>query len=252
MLTKNELKYYSGLLKNKYRTKENKFLVEGKKLVDEGLSSKLVCEVICATEQFQKANAPQVKQIRSKNIRYEIIKNSEFVRLSDTKSPQGICAVFNIPSLTQASMYNENLVVALDDISDPGNVGTIIRTCDWFGIRELLFSSSCADLFSPKVIRSTMGSIFHIPALFEGQLQEKLAEYKSAGYKLIIADLKGNDIFHYNESGKKVIIFSNEAHGPSKEILDITDSSVTIPKIGTAESLNVASAAAIILAHLTR
>jgi TrmH family RNA methyltransferase len=252
MLTKNELKYYASLNQKKFRNKENKFIVEGIKVVGEGLNSSFKCETVFVTNQFFEENREHLQRIIKKNLRLEIIKNPEFIRLTDTINPQGIAAVFNKPGKTPKVIekLNSRLVVCLENISDPGNLGAIIRNCDWFGINEVLLTEDCADIYNPKTIRSAMGSIFHINILKDIQI-EKLSILKNNGYNLICTDLNGDNIYTYKPSVKSVVVFSNEASGPSGETIAISDKKVTIPRAGHAESLNVACASAVILSIFT-
>ncbi|MFC2082399.1 TrmH family RNA methyltransferase [Bacteroidota bacterium] len=245
MLTKNELKYYSSLLQKKYRNSEKKFIVEGERIVKEGLNSNFTCEIVILSTEYSADH----DDLEFGGIRTEIIDNNYFVKLSDTKTPQGIIGVFN--KFEKSVDYNSNLIVALEDISDPGNLGTIIRTSDWFGVEQIFLSGDCTDLYSPKVLRSTMGSIFHIDVNEDEQFYESLAEMKSKGYEIICADMNGEDIYQFKQEDKTVIIFCSEAYGPSQKLLSLIDRRVTIPKLGKAESLNVASAAAVIISKLT-
>lgn len=252
MLTKNELKYYASLLKKKFRHSENKFVVEGNKIIEEALSNGYKCELVCATSEYINLNTSFIKNVSRQNIRLEVIKQHELEKLSDTKSPQGVCAVFSIREALHIVSYNNSIVVMLDNISDPGNLGTIIRTCDWFGINEIILSETSADLFNSKVIRSTMGSLFHVPIIRYGELTVEINEFKKNGYTILTADLEGDNIYNYKPVDRSVIIFSSESHGPSDELVTLADKIITIPRIGKAESLNVASAAAIIISHLTK
>ncbi len=252
MLTKNELKSYSGLLKKRQRLTENKFIVEGRKILEEAISSGLKCEIVCTTNQFSESNPDIIQKLSNQQVRIEIIKRNEIERLSDAKTPQEICGIFHIPQKNENISSNPSLVVMLDNINDPGNVGTIIRTCDWFGLRELVLSCNSADVYNPKVIRSTMGSLFHLQEVRYAELTDEILRYKQSSYKILLADLAGESIYEYGSESKSVIIFSSEAHGPTKELIDLVDGRITIPGSGSAESLNVASAAAIILSELTR
>ncbi len=251
-ITKNELKYYSSLLLKKNRDEDNKFIVEGKKIVEEGLKSDFQLERLFVTNGFAEEESFYIKDLISNKIKYDTLKNQDFKKLVETKTPQGIAAVFHKPKLNQEGNYSEDLIVCLDNISDPGNVGTIIRNCDWFGVREIILSEGCADVFNPKTIRASMGSIFHVRLHESKNLKTTLQKLKSNGYKILCSDLDGTNIFDFESSQKQVVIFSNEANGPSKEVLEIADDKITITKKGKAESLNVASASAIILASLTK
>lgn len=253
MISKNELQYYSSLLTKKYRKKENKFIVEGKKSVLEGLNSSYKCEVVFITNKFSEENEEIVADIASSKNKIVTLKQKEFEKISDTKTPQGIAAVFIKPKLnyTHLSSIDNNLVIMLDNISDPGNLGTIIRNCDWFGIKNILLSDKIVDYTNPKVNRSSMGSVFHLN-LFEEVSTKSLLKLKSQGYEILCADLEGENIFSHQRNKKTILILSSESHGSSKEFSEISNKKICIPKIGNAESLNVASASAVLLAILTK
>jgi len=251
MISVNQLKYYSSLRNKKYRNEENKFIVEGKKIILEGINSNYNCEVIFVTKVFIENNKEFLSKINSKSIRIEVIKSQDFKKFSDTITPQGIAAVFQKGNKSKTNLFKTNLVVYLDDISEPGNLGTIIRNCDWFGVQEIILSPDCAELYNPKTIRASMGSMFHLNIFENIDLKSYLNVLKEKKYLILCSDIQGADIFNYNKASKKVIIFSNEAKGPNKEMINLSDEIITIPKLGKAESLNVASASAIILAELT-
>jgi TrmH family RNA methyltransferase len=246
MITKNELKYYSGLLKKKFREKEKKFIAEGEKIVAEGLKSNFTCEKIFAAHEFYENKKDHLDELFD-SINIEILKNQDFKKISDTVNSQGIAAVFNIPK--NKNQINSNLIVGLDNISDPGNVGTILRNCDWFGVNEVIVTRKCAEIYNPKTIRASMGSIFHIKIFNEAD-SSLFSDLRGKNYKLLTADIKGKNIYKYKFPERAVIIFSNEAWGPSPELLEISDNIITIPKYGNAESLNVAIASAIILSKI--
>jgi TrmH family RNA methyltransferase len=253
MISKSELKYYSSLLTKTNRKTENKFIIEGKKSVLEGINSSYECEIIFVTNKFSDENIETVNEISASKNRIVTLKQKEFEKISDTKTPQGIAAVFNKPTNIFEKVYsfNDKLIIMLDNISDPGNLGTIIRNCDWFGIKNILLSENIVDYTNPKVIRSSMGSVFHVN-LFEEIDAETLLKLKRQGYEIFCADLEGENIFTYQRNKKTILILSSESHGPSKEFLEISDKKICIPKIGDAESLNVASASAVLLAILTK
>ena len=253
MISKNDLNYYSSLLTKKYRKAENKFIVEGKKSVLEGINSSYKCEIIFVTNKFSGENSDTINQITASKNRINTLKEKEFQKLSDTKTPQGIAAVFLKPKLDSAQLFsiNDKIIVILDNISDPGNLGTIIRNCDWFGIKNILLSENIVDYTNPKVIRASMGSVFHVN-VFEYVSSGSLSQLKEKGYEILCADTEGENIFNYRSERKKILVLSSEAHGPSKEIESLSDKKICIPKLGNAESLNVASASAVLLALLTK
>jgi TrmH family RNA methyltransferase len=253
MISKKDLQYFSSLLTKKYRKAENKFIVEGRKSVLEGVNSKYECEMIFLTNKFAEEHEDAISELAKVKKKIVSLKQKEFQKLSDTKTPQGIAAVFIKPELEFSLdlFSDEKIIVMLDNISDPGNLGTIIRNCDWFGIKNILLSENIVDYTNPKVIRSSMGSIFHVN-IYEEIKQESLLKLRESRFEILCADMEGENIFTYTSEKKKILVLSSEAHGPSKEIEKESDKKICIPKIGRAESLNVASASAVLLAQLTK
>lgn len=252
MISNNELKYYSSLLKKKFRDSENRFIVEGKKSVQEGIESSYKCEIVFITNKFASEEIQFINNLDKRKVKVAVLKSLEFKKITDTKSPQGIAAVFDINRIKPdfPSMH-EPLVVYLENISDPGNLGTIMRTSDWFGVKNIFLSNECSEVFNPKVIRSSMGSIFHIK-VFENVKLDEIKILKDFGYEFLCSDLSGKNIYDF-EKGKHTLLFlANESRGPSSELLSIADKKITIPGKGSAESLNVASASAIILSQLSK
>lgn len=250
-LSKNELKYYISLLQKKFRKEENKFLAEGKKIIDEAIKSKFFPELVICTANFLESEVEFINVISQMEIEIKIISEKDFFRISDTESPQGIVAIFDSFEFTLNDL-NSDVIVALENISDPGNMGTIIRSSDWFGYNDILISQESAEIFNPKVIRSSMGSIFHTKFVKSNDFLEDLLELKQSGYNIIIADLDGENLYETKMQQKTVLVFCNEAKGPSFELKKIQDGKITIPKYGKAESLNVANASAVILSHLAK
>lgn len=251
MLSKNAVKYYSTLLNKKYRQRERKFIVEGKRLVEEALNSKFNCEVLITTNKFTEENSDYL-EVNALGTNVELVKEADFKRLSDTKNPQGIIGIFLKGNLNFVFEPAANFILALENISDPGNVGTIIRNADWFGVKEVMLSEECADVFNPKVLRASMGSVFHIEFSDTIDFYLEIENLKKAGYKILLADMSGENIYHYSKSEKIVLVVCNEAHGPSQNILELADHKITIPQKGKAESLNVASASAVLLNELSK
>lgn len=253
MISRKALQYYSSLLKKKYRKTENKFIVEGKKSVLEGLNSNYNCEIVFTTNKFIENNKAAEAIIEKKKVKIEILKQKEFQMFSDTETPEGIAAVFVKPKIQFSvdDFTKEKIIVMLDNISDPGNLGTIIRNCDWFGVKNILLRENTVEYTNPKVIRSTMGSVFHLN-IFEEIKIESLLNLKEKGFEILCADMEGECIFKYKSDKKKILVLSNESHGVSKDIEAVSDREISIPRIGSAESLNVASASAVLLAELTK
>lgn len=252
ILTNSEIKYYSSLLKKKERRQERKFLVEGKRILADALESSYQCEIVIMTHEFAETDTVITPLLRSRPVRKEVISARDFQKLSDTEHPQGVTGVFRMPDISETAFGSSPLICALEGISDPGNLGTIIRNCDWFGITEILISGDSTELYSPKSIRSTMGSVFHVRALQTDNFHTTLSSLKANGYKVIAADMQGENLYEYKRPEKTIITMCSEASGPTEELLRVCNSKITIPRIGRAESLNVANASAVIFSQLTR
>ena len=251
-MTKNELKYYSSLLNKKVRREGNKILVEGQKLISEAINSGFECEILFGVKESFTEDKDFSGLINRKKIKTEILKELELAKLSDTKTNQGLVAVFKSTRPAEQISSREKLIVALENVSDPGNMGTIIRNCDWFGVKEIILSGDCAEVFNPKVIRASAGSVFHVVAKEYKNFYDELEIRKKAGYKIVCADLNGEDVYSFDLKDKIIVVFANEGNGPTPHIKQLTDIFVTIPKHGEAESLNVASASAVILSELIK
>lgn len=249
-MTRAEIKYYASLTLKKNRAEESKFLVEGIKLIDEALKSGFYCEVIFHTSSLSDAEENFIDSLSKKVIKIVEVRSDDLGRLTETKTPQQVAAVFHDDHDNQE--IEGNLIVALESISDPGNMGTIIRNADWFGAETILLSDNCAEVFSPKVIRASAGSVFHINIIKCDNFYEQLETLKNDQYKICAADLSGEDIYSFKKWNKTILVLANEAHGPTDELLGLCDFKVTIPRKGKAESLNVANASAVILSELTR
>lgn len=253
MISKKEIQYYSSLLTKKHRQIEKKFLVEGKKSVFDGVNSNYECEIIFVTNKFTEENKNSLDQLSKKKYRIETLKQKDFLQITDTETPQGIASVFLKPELefSRDKFSKEKVLVMLDNISNPGNLGTIIRNCDWFGVKNILLSENIVDYTNPKVVRASMGSVFHVK-IFENVTINNLVDLKESGFEILCADIEGENVFIYKSEKKKILILSSESHGPSNEIEKNIDKKICIPKLGGAESLNVASASAVLLALLTK
>lgn len=234
----NELvKHIKSLSQKKYREEYGEYLVEGKKMVCEAIDEKLnIVKLIICEDLFK-------EQIKF-NGDIEYVDQKVCSYLSDTMSPQGIFATIKIP---KQNNNLGNIIFATDDLQDPGNLGTIIRTLDSAGINTLLLSKDSVDPYNPKVIRSTMGAIFRVNILTDLNLSDKLKELKANGYKIVITHLDAS-ISHYdlNFDEKLVIVIGNESKGVSDEINGLADVRVKIPMLGKTESLNASVAASLI------
>jgi len=249
-----QLKYFLKLTSKKYREREKKILIEGEKLVDEALHSEWELETILLHRDFLMGEHAREILRRAELLHCEVLEISkdELKRLSDTVTSQNIIGVVSPRDVRLESLLapgeRRALIVALDAVADPGNVGTIFRTCDWFGVDGVLMNRNSVELFNPKVVRSAMGSLFHLPVVPNAELTSALQGAKKNGFKVIVTVAEGGSMFSAVVPPRKsILVFGNEAHGVSSEIVNMADEVVTIPKLGKAESLNVAIAAGIVI-----
>lgn len=238
-------KYFKSLLQKKARYDAGEFVVEGIKSVRDALSSGKEISAVITSDEFQEEFDYGESDV------YEV-SAPLFEKLCDTKTPQGIAAVIKMYKTADFAPDINGAYVYCDGVSDPGNLGTIIRTADAAGFSGVILSDTCADIYSPKTVRASMGSFFNID-LIPGKTAEDLEKYKSMGFNLLGGALSGNPVDYRAADYTKptVIIVGNEANGISDEVLKICES-VKIPIYGRAESLNVGIAAGILIYEWAR
>ena len=238
MLSKNQIKLITSLKQKKYRLQHGLFVVEGIKTINELLQSSWALDTLYTTELF---NIDAKKE--------NLISEAELKRISFLKTPNKALAIFKIPNPKPID-FNK-LIVALDDIRDPGNLGTIIRLCDWFGVKDLVCSQETVDCFNPKVIQATMGSITRVNVTYLD-----LAEFlKTKALMSYGTFMEGTSVYNIELTNKGIVILGNEANGISKNIEDLVNKKISIPRFGdlqATESLNVATATAILLSEFKR
>lgn len=230
------------------REAAGRFLVEGEVMLREALKCGLTIHDVLAEESF----APLAGALEDAGARTFIVPRSLLEAVTDTRTPQGICASFELPRplpLIQAP----DRIVALDGVQDPGNVGTIWRTADAAGLQGLLLGAGCADPLSPKVQRSAMGSGFRLPYMQTGDLPAALAVLRERGWTVIASDLRGGDFYRHSDPGARfVLVIGSEAHGISDATRAAADMLLKLPMRGGAESLNAAVAAGIMMYELIK
>ena len=265
------IKYIRSLLeKGNIRKKNHQFVVEGIKLVDEALEYGKVLEVVCAESLYNELISGDLSGNRllaenDKNIINYVKKGSSllvvsdtvFKSMSETKTPQGILAVAEMPDyrlldkgfLEQAYTKNGKIkLLVLEDTADPGNLGTIMRTAEAAGVTGVIMGKGTVNIFNPKVVRSTMGSIFRLPFTYVEDLKETIKELKKSGISFYATHLKGEKSYKdIKYSDRSAILVGNEARGLSDEVADLADTYVLIPMQGKVESLNAAVAAALMM-----
>lgn len=247
------IKHIKKLKEKKERDLSNEYLIEGIKLVKEAVQEKAKIKQIILCDDCEKT------ENISKELMYEIAKydcyyvtSKIFKYLSEVQTPQGVLAVIEKNNRDQEIDYHQDIIVALDNIQDPGNLGTILRTVDSVGLTQILVSKETADSYNPKVIRSTMGAIFRIKIIECENLKETLKEIKKHKFKIVVSSLQTDHSIYDIDYKKKVIVIGNEANGVEKEIQDIADEKIKIPMPGKAESLNASVATGIILYEYVR
>lgn len=240
------LKLIRGLESRSNREKINKYTAEGKYIVDEAIRyamPHIFCIVM--SETFAKKNKEMIKTLDKSNKNIYIVTESIFSKLSFTENSQGVLAVLNMTSPDKKNIGDFLLV--LDKISEPGNLGTIIRTAEAAGITSIYTTLGSVDIYNPKVVRSTMGSIFRMN-IIQGIMYEEIAALKAEGYYIAATALYNSEELKREERLEKfIIVIGNEAHGVSEELLKLSDRRIRLPMQGKVESLNAAVAAGIVM-----
>lgn len=248
------VKEWAALLDKKHRDKQGKFIIEGIHLVKEALAAQADMECICY--DLEKGIPHELSAISASGLGVEWIGVSGAVigKCTDTPTPQPVFAVVRKDNPLPDGLLEipNGLVVVLDGVQDPGNVGTIIRSADAVGADGVIVGRGCADIYAPKVIRSTMGSLFHLPVV-PYDLKEILPRAQEKGIRLAGTSLqaKGN-CYTYDFTGPVWLLFGSEAKGLSEEVRGFMDDGLLIPMHGQAESLNVAMAASVLLYEALR
>ena len=254
MLSAARIKQLKLLHQKKFRRKENRFLLEGHRLIDQALSANAEIEEIWMTKMSLESPLGKdlIEKIENKSIQWSIAPDKIIRQISDSLNDQGIIALAPTPSYKK---YNNppKKALFLDGISDPGNMGTLLRTAAWFGIKSIFRSTQCVDPFNSKVIRSAMGAHFyftHFEAISEYKI---LYDYSKTGMEILGSDIEGCSIHNLNLSNSTgwILILGNEAHGISKSARSLITTMVTIPGVKGMESLNVSVSGGILLHAIT-
>ncbi len=246
MLSKNQQKFISSLAVKKYREQERCFVVEGVKPVDELLNSKLQIRQVYATSVW--LDAKRIKELTRTGIVWQEVSEAELVKVSQLKTANQVLAIAGMPEWTMPDLES-GFFLFLDRINDPGNLGTIIRIADWFGIKAVICSEDTTDCFNNKVVQSTMGSLFRVPVIYT-EAEKMMALAKEAKIPVYLADMHGTRLNEVKFGKNGLIVMGSESHGVSKELIDKDNLQITIPRIGGAESLNVGVATGIICSRL--
>lgn len=254
MLSKNQIKYVNSLKQKKFREEHNLFIAEGTKIVPELLVSGISVKQVYATSDFFRNN-----KIAATIERFEI-KENELERISALMTPNEVLAVCETPHYQlEIDPLKDKLTLVLDEIKDPGNLGTIIRVADWFGIENIICSNDTVDAFNPKVVQATMGSISRIKVYYTDLVNFLMNQESTFKYQVFGALLEGESIYSKQLPSNGFIIIGNESKGISEKLLPYITGKISIPSFshyktvtGEAESLNAAIATSIICSEFRR
>lgn len=240
MVSKNQIKLITSLEHKKFRQKNKLFIAEGVKVIQELLLSNFELEHLYVTE-------PIFDELNEKHI--TTISTTDLKKISCLATPNNCLAIFKIPD--EKPVLESGLTLALDDIRDPGNLGTIIRLCDWFGVTQIICSDQSVDLYNPKVVQATMGSLARVNVTYLN-----LPDYLAKTHRTVLGTfMNGANVYQENLPSDAILVLGNEANGISKEVEKTITQRLSIPRFGTVkktESLNVAMATAVFLSEFKR
>ena len=245
-MTHNEIKYLKSLSFKKYRNQHKKFFIEGKRIVDELIQSNYKIDKIIITQDFIDKHSKHT--LFSSKLDYQIISDKDYKKIKNTSNSQGIFALVPMKDSFNIKNNIKGPTLILNNISDPGNMGTLLRSAVWYGVNNIFISRGSVDIYNPKVVRSSMGAHFYLSNLFELDIYDIIPILTNKNFQVIAATVDG--ISYKNISIKNhdwALILGSEAHGIDSKILKLVNQQVSIPQKGNIESLNVAVAGSILL-----
>ena len=248
------VKHVKKLKEKKYREEYGEYLVEGIKMLEEAIKEEAKIKQIVVCEDC-KNNCSIPKELLYEIAKYDCIYVNEkvFSQMTDVTNPQGILAIIDKSGNEEAFIdFKEDLFLVLDNIQDPGNMGTILRTADSINLKQILVSKGSSDVYNPKVVRSTMGAIFRVKVIECEDLVKTIKELKKHKINVYATDLRTDKSIYDIDYKKSAIVIGNEANGVSSEILELANERIKIPMRGKTESLNAAVATSIILYEALR
>jgi TrmH family RNA methyltransferase len=230
---------------SKERKSSGEFVVEGKKMFIEAPKNWIRGIYVSESFLFKEEHKQLLKEMS-----YEVVLDEVFHKISDTMTPQGILCILSKPEYQMEDLGNhkDNLILVLEDLQDPGNLGTILRTAEGAGVNGIILTYKSVDVFNPKVIRATMGSIYRVPFIYVENIKEELQTLQKNEYKVFAADLEGAmDYDKVSYQGKTIFLVGNEGNGLKKETSKLADVKIKIPMLGKVESLNAAMATGLLI-----
>ena len=254
MISTKKIKELRSLHQKKFRRKENIFLLEGYRLINQALFANAEITEVWLTQKSSDSifGKEIIKELENKQIQFSFAPDKIIKQISNSLNDQGIIALAPIPTYEQYSKL-PNTAIYLDGISDPGNMGTILRTAAWFGIKSIFYSINCVDPFNSKVVRAAMGAHFYFSNFESNARREILNDFQNQGIDILGAQLDGKSLETLSKINftKWILVLGNEAHGISNEIKPFISTNISIPGIPGMESLNVSIAAGILMHRLT-
>ena len=247
------IKHIRKLKEKKYRDEYNEYVVEGVKIVEEAIKENAkIKQVIVCNDTTKTYEIPTHIMLEIAKFDCIYVSDKIFNYITQVTNPQGIMAIIEKQDENMQIDYNQDIIVMLDDVQDPGNLGTILRTVDSIGLNQIIVSKGTADSFNSKVVRSTMGAIFRVKIIEEEDLIKTIKELRKHHFKLLVTSLQTENSIYDIDFSKKIIVIGNEANGVSKEIQDLADEKAKIPMLGRTESLNASVAAGIVMYEYVR
>ena len=247
------IKHIIKLKEKKYRKEYNEYIIEGVKIVEEAIEENAkIKQIIISQEAIESELVQKHLKEELQKIDYIQVPSNIFKLISEVEKPQGVLAIIEKEKQKEDIDYSQDIILALDDLQDPGNLGTIIRTADSVGLKQILISKGTTEAYNPKVIRSTMGAIFRVKIIECENLGQTLKKIQKNNYQIVVTDLNTDKSIYDIKMQKKVIVIGNEANGVSKEIKGQSDIKAIIPMFGKTESLNASIATGVILYEYVR
>ena len=247
------IKHIRKLKEKKYRDEYNEYVIEGVKIVEEAIKENAkIKQVIVCNDTTKTYEIPTHIMLEIAKFDCIYVSDKIFNYITQVTNPQGIMAIIEKQDENMQIDYNQDIIVMLDDVQDPGNLGTILRTVDSIGLNQIIVSKGTADSFNSKVVRSTMGAIFRLKIIEEEDLIKTIKELRKHHFKLLVTSLQTENSIYDIDFSKKIIVIGNEANGVSKEIQDLADEKAKIPMLGKTESLNASVAAGIVMYEYVR
>ena len=247
------IKHIRKLKEKKYRDEYNEYVVEGVKIVEEAIKENAkIKQVIVCNDTTKIYEIPTHIMLEIAKFDCIYVSDKIFNYITQVTNPQGVMAIIEKQDENMQIDYNQDIIVMLDDVQDPGNLGTILRTVDSIGLNQIIVSKGTADSFNSKVVRSTMGAIFRLKIIEEEDLIKTIKELRKHHFKLLVTSLQTENSIYDIDFSKKIIVIGNEANGVSKEIQDLADEKAKIPMLGRTESLNASVAAGIVMYEYVR